>query len=488
MLYGKVVRPSAFGARLATVDLEAAKGMDGVTAVHDGDFVGVACTSARLARRAADAIHAVWTTSEQPSSIGLFSYLKTNETDSTGFGGRSDFTSGSLAQGLAAAKKKVTATYTVAYIAHVPLEPRAAVAEWNDGRLTVWTGTQRPFGVRGELADAFHIAEDRVRVIVPDTGSGYGGKHTGDAAVEAARLAKAAGAPVKVVWTREEELTWAYFRPAGVIEATGGLDGDGKLLVWEFHNYNSGSSGIRSPYETPHQKIAFHPSRSPLRQGSYRGLAATANHFARESTIDELARVAGADPLAFRLAHLNDDRLRAVLQAAAKAFGWGSGKSSRGTGVGLACGAEKGGYVANCVEVVVAAATSAVRVSRVVTAFECGAVVNPKGLENQVEGAIVQGLGGALFESIAFGHGRIENAHLADYRVPRFSDLPLLETVLVDRKDLPSSGAGETPLIALAPAIANAIFDASGTRLRSLPLVPDGRVAADARSRRAPSA
>src|SRR5262249_38937046 len=158
-------------------------------------------------------------------------------------------------------------------------EPRAEVAEWQDSKLTVWTGTQRPFAVREELASAFHIALDQVRVIVPDTGSAYGGKHTGDAAVEAARLAKAAGKPVKLVGTREAEFTGAFFRPAGVIDVKGGIAAAGPLTAWEFHNYNSGPAAIGTPYNVANQKIEFHPAKNPpLRQGSYRGLAATANH------------------------------------------------------------------------------------------------------------------------------------------------------------------------------------------------------------------
>ena len=156
----------------------------------------------------------------------------------------------------------------MAYIAHAPLEPRAAVAEWKDGKLTVWTGTQRPFGVRGELAEAFRIPETQVRVIVPDTGSAYGGKHTGEAAVEAARLAKGAGRPVKLTWTREEEFTWAYFRPGGLIEVTSGATGDGQLTAWEFHNYNSGSAGIRTPYDIAHQRIDEAKQHSPILQQS----------------------------------------------------------------------------------------------------------------------------------------------------------------------------------------------------------------------------
>ena len=190
-------------------------------------------------------------------------------------------------------------TYTAAYIAHTPLEPRASVAEWKDGALTVWTGTQRPFAVRDSLAETFHIPTDRVRVLVPDMGSGYGGKHTAECAIETARLAKAAGKPVKLVWTREEEFTWAYFRPAARIEISSGVGRDGRLTAWEFHNYNSGTSGIETPYDVANQRVEFHPSDSPLRQGSYRGLAATANHFARETHMDELAHAVKMDALEF---------------------------------------------------------------------------------------------------------------------------------------------------------------------------------------------
>jgi isoquinoline 1-oxidoreductase len=381
---------------------------------------------------------------------------------------------GSITEGLAAADKTLEQTYTVAYIAHAPLEPRAAVAEWKGDKLTVWTGTQRPFGVRTELAEAFHIKEEQVRVIVPDTGSGYGGKHTGECAVEAARLARAARKPVKLVWTREEEFRWAYFRPAGVIDIKSGVRKDGTITAWDFHNYNSGGSGIQHKYNIPNQNIQFHPSQSPLRQGSYRGLAATANHFARETHIDELAHMVGMDPLEFRLLNLKDERMRGVLEAAAKSFGWQK-KPAAGRGVGISCGFEKNGYIATCVEVAVerpvkAKGDAQIKIIRVVEAFDCGAVVNPMHLKNQIEGAITQAVGGALFEAIQFSNGQILNPRFSRYRVPRFSDTPPIEVVLVDRKDIPSAGAGETPIVGLAPAVSNAIFNATGVRLRSLPL------------------
>jgi isoquinoline 1-oxidoreductase len=478
MLFGKVLRPSAFKAKMKSVQTKGAEALPGITVVHTGEFVGVVAPTAHAAEAAVSAIHAEWEAPPQVSAKDLFKHLKEPARGGGfgggGFGGRGGGSQGSVADGLKSADHTLTATYTIAYIAHFPLEPRAAVAEWADGKLTVWTGTQQPFRVRGELATAFSLPQEKVRVIVPDMGSGYGGKHTGEAAIEAARLAKAAGKPVKLIWTREEEMTWAYFRPAGVIEVSAGAKRDGTLTAWEFHNYNSGGSAIATPYDVPNRKIEFHSSDSPLRQGSYRALASTANVFARESAMDELAHAVGLDPLEFRLNNLKDARLKAVLEAAAKKIGWGKEKPAAGRGFGIAGGTEKGSYVASGAEVETDRAKGEVRVVRVVTAFECGAVVNPEHLSNQVEGAVIMGLGGALFERIDFDNGKILNPHLADYRVPRFKDAPALETVLLDRKDLPSEGAGETPIIAVAPAVGNAIFHATGRRLRSMPMVPDG--------------
>ena len=473
MLYGKVVRPSAFEATLVSVDTQKAEQM-GVTVVHDGTFIGVAAPTSEVASAAAGSIHAEWKADPQPSNQELFDYLRKNTVegkDVTGDGDR--FDTGSVDEAMKSADHRLQQTYTVQYIAHVPLEPRAAVAKWDGDRVTVWTGTQRPFGVRGQLAEAFHIPEESVRVLMPDMGSGYGGKHTGETAIEAARLARAAKRPVKVVWTREEEFTWAYFRPAGVIDVSSGVQKDGTITAWEFHNYNSGSAGIRPYYEIPNQRIVFHAVKTPLRQGSYRALASTANHFARESHMDELAHAVKMDPLEFRLKNLKNERLRAVFEAAAKQFGWGKSKSA-GRGYGMGGGYEKLGNIATFAEVHVDGKSGEVKVDRVVSAFECGAIVNPDGLRNQIEGSNVQGLGGALFEAIEFSNGKILNGRLSQYRVPRFSDLPIIETVLLDRKDIPSVGAGECPMIGLAPAIANAIFDATGRRLRALPLVPNG--------------
>jgi isoquinoline 1-oxidoreductase len=482
MLFGKVLRPAAFDAQLTSLDTAKAEAMEGVTVVHDGNFVGVAAPTDFAASKAVAAMRADWKTTEQVSSAQLFEHLKKTAGQGGGGGrGKGSSQSGngpasgnSSPPDLSSAGVKLQQTYTVAYIAHAPLEPRAAVAQWEGDKLTVWTGTQQPRRVRSELAQTFHLSEENVRVLVPDTGSGYGGKHTGEAAVEAARLAKATKRPVKLVWTREEEFTWAYFRPAGVIEVAAGATKDGKLTVWDFHNYNSGGSAIGTQYDVANRRTEFHGARYPLRQGSYRALASTANVFARETAMDELAHALKMEPLEFRLKNLKDERLRAVFEAAAKAFGWGKSKPAPGHGFGIGGGFEKNSYVATCAEVSVDRASGAVKVVRAVSAFECGAVINPDQLKNQCEGALVQGLGGALFEAIDFKDGRILNPHFADYRVPRFSDTPEIEVVLLDRKDLRSVGAGETPIVGIAPAVGNAIFAATGVRLRSLPMVPNG--------------
>lgn len=475
MLYGKILRPPSYGATLSTIDLSEVKAMDGVVVVRDGQSVGCAVPTSFRAAQALKAIAktASWKAAPHPSSKELFSYLKKHAQRGGGGGRRSrGGTRGSIEDGLGKASKVLREVYEVAYIQHAPMEPRAAVAKWNDGKLTVWTGSQAPNRVHSQLAQALGIDSKRVRVIVPDTGGGFGGKHTGEVAVEAARLAKAAGRPVSLRWSREEEFTWAYFRPAGVIEIQAGLDANGSLVAWDFTNINSGRAAIGPPYEVPNTRTQFLRSDPPLRQGSYRCLAATANNFARESFMDELAAAAGADPLAFRLAHIQDPRLRAVLETAAKRFRFSERKEKSGpdVGVGLVCGTEKGSYVAACVEVRVDRKRGIIDVRRVCEVFECGAIQNPDNLRSQVEGCIIMGLGGALTEEIQFENGKILNASFRKYRVPRFADVPELDIHLLDRPDLPSAGAGETPIIAVAPAIANAVFEATGIRIRSMPI------------------
>ncbi len=470
MLYGKVLRPPSYGATLESIDLSEARAMKDVVVVHDGQFVGFAAPSSYRATEALEAAAktASWKTSPHPSSRTIHAYLKEHaQTDRA-----RPNTTGSIEKGFADAAETLSETYTLAYIQHTPMEPRAAAAEWNDGRLTVWAGCDGPYRARGDLARTFDIPAERVRVIIPDMGGGFGGKHSAEAAEEAARLAKAAGRPVSVRWTRAEEFTWAYFRPAAVIECQGGLDANGSLVAWDFANINAGGAAINTPYNVPNTRIASVRSDSPLRQGPYRCLGATGSNFARESFMDELAAAAGVDPLAFRLAHFENARIRTVLEAAARHFDWPARRKriTPERGVGLACGTEKNSCVAACVEVAIDRKRGEIKVVEVCEAFECGPVQNPDNLTSQVQGCIVMGLGGALSEEIQFEDGRILNASFAGYDVPRFKDVPKIDVHLVSKTDIPSAGGGETPIIAVAPAIGNAVFAATGVRLRSMPM------------------
>ncbi|MEK7794905.1 MAG: molybdopterin cofactor-binding domain-containing protein, partial [Candidatus Hydrogenedentota bacterium] len=262
MLYGKILRPPAVGAKLVSVDIGAAKTLEGVSAVHDGDFVGCAAPTRLQAAKAVDAIAktAIWSDAPTSSSETLFAVLKEKSQAASGRGRSRDRIEGDVDAALSAAKTVLRAAYEIPYIQHAPMEPRAATAEWDEGRLTVWTDTQQPFGVRGDVARAFGLREDQVRIIAPDFGGGFGGKQDPEVAIEAARLAKEAGKPVAVHWTREEEFSWAYCRPAGLVEVAAGIADDGSISAWDFTNYNSGGSGIDCPYTVPNKRIQFRPS------------------------------------------------------------------------------------------------------------------------------------------------------------------------------------------------------------------------------------
>lgn len=476
MLYGAVLHPPRYGAPLVRVDTGKARGLPGVLVVEEPDFVGVVAQTPWQAHAALGALEAEWGEAAAPGESEIEEHLRSHpvtedswDTDQSAVG--------DPVGALSSSSVTVRATYRTAYLAHVPLEPRAALARWEQGHLTVWVGTQTPFRAAQHVTKALGLPAEEVRVIAPYTGSAFGGKHGGEIALAAALLARAAQRPVLITYTREEEFRYGYFRPMAIIDLEAGAAGDGRLTSWVFHNVNAGAAGLRTPYAVANQKVTNALADSPLPQGAYRALAATANNFARESAMDELAVQLGVDPLAFRLKNLRDERVETVLRRACERAGWSNWKGGEGRGHGLALGREKGGHVATVVEVTVSP-EGAVHVDRLVTAFEAGAIVHPDNLTSQVEGASIMALGGALFEAIRFGEGRVLNPDLSGYRVPRFSDVPEVEVVLVDRRDLPSAGGGETPMLAVAPAVANAIANATGHRLRSLPLLADGKLPA----------
>ena len=478
MWHGAVLRGPVPGAVLRSLHRSALGGQPDVLVVQAAGLAGVIAADPATAAAAAAALQAAasWDAPAAPSESELASFLRAHLSPGGPgrWGGPLEEQEGSPASALESAALRREATYSTAYVAPAALETRVAVAAWDGGRVTVWTGTQTPFPVRAQVAAALSLPEADVRVIVPPTGGGFGGKHAAGTAIEAAVLARHAGRPARVAWSRHEEFTVGTLRPAALIDIAAGVTAEGTLSGWTHVNINSGPAGIGTPYRVADRRLEWQPADSPLPQASYRALAATANTFARESMIDELPSETGADPVVFRLRNLADDRLAAVLRAVAEEIGWQADRDRiPGLGVGIACGLEKDGRVVTAAQVVIAPGRQ-VRVTGLVTGYECGAIVNPQTVRNQVEGATVMAFGGAMFEAISFTGGVITNGSFSAYRVPRLADIPPVEVILLDRPDLPSAGAGETPMIAVAPAIAAAIFDATGLRLRSLPLTCDG--------------
>lgn len=471
MLVGKVIRAEAYAAELESFDGSRAERIPGVKVVRAGNFLGVAAPDEQTAERAAALVRAKWRPRELIQPPALYEHFKkTSEPPVANFNTRYPplLEKGSVAEGLMQAAKRHEAVYTLPSIAHAPMEPRAALAYWDENELTVLMGTQVPFGVRKQLAAAFHIPESQVRVIAVDTGSAFGGKHGPEVALEAAYLAREAGKPVRVTWSREEEFVRSYCRPAGIIEVRSGISAEDRIVAWDFHNYHSGPASLPVPYAIPNYRCAYHRAESPMRHGPYRSLAAVANTFAREAHVDELAELAGRDPVQFRLDNVEDARLREAIQRAAERFGWGRRRAA----AGMACNIEKGGHMALFTEL--EAKGKHVRLLRMVMAFDCGAALNLDYLKNEITGALIMGIGGALFEELKYDRYKVLNGSFGRYRVPRFSDMPEMELILIDRRNVTPAGAGESPITVVAPAIANALFRATGVRRRSLPLVPDG--------------
>lgn len=471
MLFAKVLRPPVYGARLDELDASTARQMPGVVdMVRDGDLAAVLATSDEAAEIGLRFARATWTEpEEQPGRWDIPRMLL-----ETADGPVVLQDAGSLDDGFRKAAHVLEATYFVPYVSTVPMEPRAAVAEWAGGRLRVWAGTQRPFGVRTDLAQHFGIDESQVHVIVPEVGGGFGNKSIYPTAVEAARLARLAGAPVRVAFTRAEEMSWSSFRAAAMIEVKSGFSSDGQLVAWSFSGRHAARKrpmiafrGAECPYAVPNVHVEVAASDGPLTAGSYRSLGGAINHFATESHMDEIAALVGADPVELRLRNLTHPRFRKVLEQAATDFGWPA-KARPGRGIGVAIGIDVGSYVGLCAEVHVQG--SEVRVERISAALDCGLVVNPDGARNQVEGSIVMGLGPALYEAIEVEAGRLLNPGFTRYRVPRITDSPRVDVALVGDPTTPSTGAGEPAIVCVAPALANAVFDQTGRRFRELPL------------------
>ncbi|MCZ2156447.1 MAG: molybdopterin-dependent oxidoreductase, partial [Bryobacterales bacterium] len=472
MLYGAVVRGPHYRAKL--LDVHGADRLPSeIQVVREGDFLGVVAPDATSARDAAKSLRVVWDPELLVPEEEINAHFKQTAKEPVFQKGARYpglLTKGDANTAYFASPIRFEGSYTTAYIAHVPLETSNAVANWEGGHLTVHYGCQAPFLTRTLLARTFGIPESDVRVIGHDTGGAFGGKQGSTVAIEAARLARAAGKPVRLAYTREDEFQANYFRPAALIEIRSAADGKGQIQSFEFHNYNSGAPGLAVPYNFPNYFLGYHPANSPFRQGSYRALAAVANTFARELHMEEWASQLREDSVAFRLRHIDDARLREAVERGAQRFGWARPAAKLGVAQGMACTIEKGARLAFFVEL--KAGGQEVKLIRALMVFDPGAVLNPDYLRNQIVGNVIQATGPALYERIRWDETRLRTRRLSEYRVPRFGDAFDIDVELIDRREVPPAGAGESPNTVVAPAIAAAIRRVTGIWVRHLPLIP----------------
>ncbi|HEX8035198.1 MAG TPA: molybdopterin cofactor-binding domain-containing protein [Ktedonobacterales bacterium] len=495
MWHARIVRPPSPGATVADLDKSAVRD---ARVIQLGDFLAVVAEREEQVIRAAKQLVVRW--NEKPSlpPMGeLWDVLREQPTTD-----RVLVQSGDVAARLAHTSPLVHATYFQPFQAHATVGPSCAVADFHDGEVTVWCGSQGVYPLRAALADLLEMPIERVRVIHMESAGVYGQTGADDVAADAAVLSRELKAPVRVQWSREDEFVWEPKGPAMVMEVRGGLDEHGNIAAWDYQvwtpthanrprvalDFLAGQLIRRQPrmpgtvflggernaptnYTLPHSRVTLHGlAQVPLRSSSLRTLGATANTFANESFMDELAVAGGRDPVEFRLQHLVDQRARDVIAAAARQAGWGTAlPPGYGRGIAFSRYENEEAYVATVVEVEVDESTGAVRVRRVVVAHDCGLIVNPDGVRNQIEGNVIQSLSRALLEEVKFDEYRITSRDWQSYPILTFSEIPDIEIVLINRPDQPAVGAGEPATITTAPAVANAIYAATGTRVRQVP-------------------
>lgn len=485
LLHAAILRPPAHGVKLKSADTSAAEKVAGVQVIRDSGMVAVLHERPDIAAQALALVKAEFENPpEGPDDRTIFDHLRKTAPPAREVG-----TAGDLAEGeRLAAGGIVESVYLNSYVAHAPIETHSATARFEDGKVTVWASTQAPFQVKGAVASALGLAAGKVRIVSRYVGGGFGGKTEADQGVEAARLAKICGKPVQVVWSRQEEFFFDRFRPAAVMSIRAGV-ANGKIVLWDSQIVGAGDREAAPFYDIPHRRTTSAggwmggnpPGMNPFEVGAWRAPTVNSITFARESHIDALAAKAGVDPLEFRLGNLSHPRLRHVLEAAAKRFGWKPGRAPSGRGVGVACGIYSNACSATCAEVVVNRTTGAVEVKRVVMVLDVGLVMNPDGMRQQAEGCVMMGMGPALGEEVKFRNGAVLTRNFDGYPLARFSWLPKVEIELVDNPESPALSGGEPPIITLGAVLANAIFDAVGARVLQLPMTPERVKAAAAR-------
>ncbi|HTE46770.1 MAG TPA: molybdopterin cofactor-binding domain-containing protein [Gemmatimonadaceae bacterium] len=509
MVHGRVVRPASIGAKLLAVDDSALRDIPGARVVRKGDWLAVVADREEDAIRAARALKATWNDSAGlPAMDALHDTLmKIPATD------RVVTDSTEVPAAIARAAKTVKARYRWPYQMHASIGASCAVADVTRDSATIWSSTQGPHTLKAAIADLLSVPADGVHVIWTEGSGCYGHNGSDDTAADAALLSQAVGKPVRVQWSRADEHGWEPKGVAMVMDIAAGLDENGRIVGWDYavwtpthSNRPSGQAGgsasfvaaqlngatptsrpgtggdrnARNTYSTGATRVVAHLLQSsPIRTSSMRGLGSPQNSFANESFMDEVAIAAGADPVDFRVRHLTDPRAIAVVRAVARLAGWttrapqSKEKLANAHGRGVAFVQYEGteAYVAAIVDVDVNEADHLVRVTRVCVAHDCGLIVNPNGLRNQIEGNVIQAISRTLKESVTFDRSRVTSLDWRSYPILTFAEVPeSIEIDLIDHPELPSVGAGEAATSPIPAAIANAIFDATGKRLRDVPL------------------
>ena len=514
MLHGRVVRPPVINTEPMSIDQDSIKGIPGVVMIaREGKFVGVVAKTEWAAIQAAKALKVTWSkpTSKVPATPDeVFAYLKNTKPART----LKAVTKGNAAATMSQGKKTYQATYRWPFQMHGMIGPSCSVADVKGGKATIWSGPQGPFRTRSTVAAILGLKEQDVRIIYHEASGSYGRMSTDDGAEDAALLSRAVGAPVRVQWSRQDEHGWEPKGPAQLDEARAAIDGDGKLLAWDFADYSqpwtasgstpllaslqvgmrpnnpggsNGTQGAGEIYAIANQTILAHhinwhfPEPIPLRTSNLRAPGDIARCFAAEGFIDEIASDLKIDPVEFRLNHLAGNKRGAeCLKAAVDKAQWQkrsspgpatSGNIAKGRGVALTQRANS--YIATVADVEVNKTTGQVSVKRIVCSHDCGLMINPDGVKNQVEGNVIQGVSRAMYEEVTFDtNGGVTSLDWATYPILRFPDLPELDIVLINRPEMAPLGAGEGATITPPAAIANAIFDAIGVRMREGPFTP----------------
>jgi len=476
LLHARILRPPSHGAKLSTADVSEAEKIKGIQMVRDGDFIAVLSDDRDKVDQAIVKVKAEYSFDEiKVDDKTIFDRIL--KADSVANVVRSN---GDIETGRKISDTVTESEFHNSYVAHATIEPHAATAMIEGDKITVWVSTQQPFRAQETIAREMNVPLEKVRIKTPFLGGGFGGKSAHGQAVEAVKLAKITGRPVVVAWTRQEEFFYDTFRPAAVVKITSGMDKSGKITLWDYHTYYAGARGSDTIYDVPNARTTDYARGSvhPFGTGAWRAPGNNTNTFARESQINIMASKAGMDPLEFRLKNLKDEKMIAVLKAVADKFGYTSAKNPSGRGYGVACGTDAGTWVAHMAEVKVDKNTGHVQVIRVACAQDMGLCVNHEGTTIQMEGCITMGMGYALTEEIQFQGGNIKNHSFDTYEIPRFSWVPKIDTVIMNRKDQAPQGGGEPTIICMGAVIANAVFDATGARLYQLPMTPERILAA----------